>query len=185
MKNVIIMGRPRSGKSTLATMLADRYNYQIIRTDAIRNSFRDVFPEMNIKAHTAIKSEKFQKFVKHFFDYSVKSARNNNFKFVLEGCEITPKDCKDLYANENLIYVLAQKDITPEEMASNIRKYDTAKDWTTKMTYEELLSYCEASINKAIKIEKECKELGLAFYDTSKNRKNVLEKIIEDININS
>jgi len=49
MKNIIIIGRSRVGKSTLANMIADKYNYQIIRTDIIRNTFKEVFPELNIK----------------------------------------------------------------------------------------------------------------------------------------
>lgn len=53
MKNIIIIGRPRAGKSTLANMIADKFNYQIIRTDAVRNTFKTVFPELNIRSHTA------------------------------------------------------------------------------------------------------------------------------------
>ncbi len=53
MKNIIILGRPRAGKSTLANMIVDKYNYQIIRTDTIRSCLKDVFPELNIGPYTA------------------------------------------------------------------------------------------------------------------------------------
>lgn len=54
MKNIIIIGRPRSGKSTLADIISEKYNYQIIRTDCVRAAFKDVFPELNIGPGTAI-----------------------------------------------------------------------------------------------------------------------------------
>ena len=76
MKNIIIIGRPRAGKSTLANMIADKYHYQIIRTDTIRNAFRDVFPELGIRPYTAIESKEFQMFCKAFFDKNVKHPRN-------------------------------------------------------------------------------------------------------------
>lgn len=39
MKNIIIFGEPRCGKSTLANMIADKFHYQVIRVDALRDTF--------------------------------------------------------------------------------------------------------------------------------------------------
>lgn len=90
-----------------------------------------------------------------------------------------------MYGNDdNLIYVLGQINITPEEMAKNIKNNDTELDWSTIMNDEELLEYCRKSIQKAKIIEKECKEMELTFYDTSINRKMVLENILKDIEKN-
>lgn len=184
MKNIIIIGRPRAGKSTLANMIANKFNYQIIRTDAIRNTFKTVFPELNIRSHTAINSKEFQMFCKEFLRINIKLSRNK-YGYVLEGCETSVKDCKELYGNDdNIIYVLGQINIIPEEMAKNIKNNDTELDWSTRMNDEELLEYCKNSIQKAKIIEKECKEMGLKFYDTSINRKMVLEKILKDIEKN-
>lgn len=183
MKNIIIIGRPRAGKSTLANMIADKYKYQIIRTDTIRQTFADIYPDLKIDKYTAIQNEKFQMFCKEFLYLNIIEARNK-YGFVLEGCEIYVNDCKKLYDNEdNLIYVLAQKDIKPEEMAKNMKNNDTKKDWTYGKNYEELLEYCKASIKKAEIIEKECKKYGLKFFDTAKNRKSVLDKIMKDIEL--
>lgn len=184
MKNIVIIGRPRAGKSTLANMISDKYQYQIIRTDTIRNTFKEVFPELNIKPHTAIKSKEFQKFCKEFLEANIRQARNK-YNYVMEGCETSVKDCKELYDNgNNLIYVLAQKNIRPEEMSDNIKSNDTNKDWTCKMSDEERLEYCTRSIEKAKMLEEECKQYGLKFYDTAKNRQKVLEEIMEDIDKN-
>lgn len=184
MKNIIILGRPRAGKSTLANMIADKYNYQIIRTDTIRGSFKDVFPELNIKAYTAIDSKEFQLFCKTYLERNMRQPRNK-YNYVMEGCEMHVKDCKELYDNgDNLIYCLAQIDIAPEEMAKNMKNSDTDKDWTNEMSDKERLEYCKRSIEKARVIKEECEIYGLKFYDTAKNREKVLEEIMQDIEKN-
>lgn len=184
MKNIIILGRPRAGKSTLANMIADKYNYQIIRTDTIRNTFRDVLPELNIRPSTAIDSKEFQLFCKTYLEKNIKQERNK-YGYVMEGCEMHVKDCKELYDNENnLIYCLAQVDITPEEMAKNMKNNDTDKDWTYEMNEKERLEYCASSIEKAKVMQEECSKYGLKFYDTAKNREDVLNEIMEDIEKN-
>lgn len=181
MKNIIILGRPRAGKSTLANMIADKYNYQIIRTDTIRGSFKDVFPELNIKSYTAIDNKEFQLFCKTYLERNSRQPRNK-YGYVMEGCEMHVKDCKELYDNgDNLIYCLAQVDIIPEEMAKNMKDNDTDKDWTNEMSDEERFKYCERSIEKAKTVKKECEIYGLKFYDTAKNREEVLNEIMEDI----
>ncbi len=106
----------------------------------------------------------------------------------MEGCETSVKDCKQIYDNgDNLIYVMAQINIDPKEMANNIKCNDTEKDWSYRMTEQECFEYCTKSIEKAKLLELECITYGLKFYDTAQNRKKVLEEIMEDIekNINS
>ncbi len=61
---------------------------------------------------------------------------------------------------------------------------DTDKDWTNAMNDEERLKYCERSIEKAKAIKEECKIYGLKFYDTAKNREEVLDEIMKDIEKN-
>ena len=42
MKNIILIGAPRAGKSTFSKMLSDRLgNVTIIQTDLLRLAFRD------------------------------------------------------------------------------------------------------------------------------------------------
>lgn len=184
MKNIIIIGWPRTGKSTLANMISDKYNYQIIRTDTVRKAFKIVFPELNIKPYTAIYSKEFQMFIKELLNSNIKHAKGK-YGFVVEGCETSVKDCKELYDNKNnLIYVLGQIEITPEDMAKNIKKYDTKYDWTFGINYEELVEYCTNSIEKSKSIKQECNKYGLKFFDTSYDRQEVLNEIMEDIEKN-
>ena len=59
MKNIIIFGEPRSGKSTLANMIIDKFNYQVIHVDAVRDTFKEIYPELNIAPDIAITSSSF------------------------------------------------------------------------------------------------------------------------------
>lgn len=182
MKDIIIIGRPRAGKSTLADKLVNTYGYQIIRLDELRNTFRDIFPELSIAPHTAINNEKWYKFFMEYYE-NLKKFSRYKYKFIIEGCEMHISKCAELFGKDDdkLIYVLSQIDIKPNDMANNILKYDTKDDWTKIYKYDELLEYCKNSIEKAKKIKRDCEQYGLRFYDTSKNREKVLQEIVEEI----
>ena len=49
MKDILIFGAPRVGKTTLSKLLVEELeNYHIFSIDAIRNAFGDIFPELEI-----------------------------------------------------------------------------------------------------------------------------------------
>ena len=48
MKNIIIGGTVRSGKTTLANVLRERFGYSKVESDTIVNAFDKVFPELGI-----------------------------------------------------------------------------------------------------------------------------------------
>ena len=48
MKNIIILGAARAGKSTLAQMIHRKYNYSIISIDSFVRALRDSFPSLGI-----------------------------------------------------------------------------------------------------------------------------------------
>lgn len=180
-KDIIIIGRPRAGKSTLADRLINRYGYQIIRLDALRNAFRDIFPELGIAPNTAINNEKWYQFLKKYYE-RLKYCSRHQHKFIIEGCEMHVEKCIELFGDkDNLIYVLGQINISPKDMADNIVKYDTKDDWTRRYTYKDLLEYCEDSISKAKELKKECIQYGIPFFDTAKDREKTLNEIEKDI----
>lgn len=43
MKNIIIIGPSRVGKSTLTSILCEKYNFNYISGDSIRNAFIDIY----------------------------------------------------------------------------------------------------------------------------------------------
>lgn len=184
MKNIIIIGSPRSGKSSLANLLADLYGYQIIRIDTLRRTFKDVFPDMNITSATAINHKLFKKFVQHYFDMNLNYHRNK-YSYILEGYEITIKDYQEMFQNENtLLCVLGLSDLTPNELLANIRKYDTNKDWSTKYDNEYMLNHCKEYISYSKENKMLCQKNNLLYFETSYNRDNILKKIVKEIEKN-
>lgn len=184
MKNIIIIGRPRAGKSTLADIISEKYHYQIIRTDCLRIAFKDVFPELNIGPGTAIYDERFQAFIKRLFQSNLYHSRNKE-GFIIEGCEMTVQTCKEFYENENnLIYALGRCENTIDEMVEAMIKYDTEFDWSYNMAKEELYNYCEKQINKSKLLKEECNNLNIKYYDTSFKREDVFNNILIDIEKN-
>ena len=181
MKNIVIFGVPRAGKSTLSNMIADKFQYQLLHVDCIRGAFKDIFPELNIKSWTAIDNKKFQEFLASLFYRNIEQPRNK-YGYVLEGCETYVSDCNELFNDGNtIIYYLGMTNISPEELARNIRKYDSEKDWTYRKTSEEVLEYAKKCIELSKKYQQECEKYSIKFVDTSRDREKVLKKVLEEI----
>lgn len=182
MKNIIILGEPRCGKSTLANMIVDKFNYQVIRIDALRDTFQTIYPELDIAPNIATKNEKFQLFIKEYLRRNINEEERNKYGYVIEGCETSVYDCNRLFNTpNNLIYYLVPFDISPLDFFNNIRKYDTTRDWSYKLSDEELLKYTTNMILKAKKIKEECKKYNIPCFDTSHNRNEILQSILDDI----
>lgn len=180
-KSILIFGEPRSGKSTLANMIADEFNYQIIHIDAIRNTFEKIYPELNIAPDIAIKNKKLQLFIQEYLNANLEEERNK-YGYVMEGCETSVADCDKLFNSENnIIYYLAPVDITPEEFFNNIRSNDTKHDWTYKRSDKQLMQSAKRIIARGKNYKEECKKYNIRFVDTSHNRKEKLDAILKDI----
>ena len=54
MKNIIIIGPSRTGKSTLASLVCKKYNLSYISGDSIRNAFIKIYPELGYSPKTTI-----------------------------------------------------------------------------------------------------------------------------------
>lgn len=182
MKNIIILGQPRTGKTTLSNMIVEKFGYQVIHMDHVRNAFREVYPELGITPKTANENEKFQLFLKTYFDMCLRNKEKNNYNYVMEGCEINVADCYKMYSSENnIIIALGKTEVTGEELFRDIRKYDTTAEWTYRRTDEQLLEYAESIVEKSKEIKRECEKFNITFFDTSKNRDEVLNEIIDKI----
>lgn len=180
-KNILIFGTPRSGKSTLANMIFEKLKYQIIRSDSERHALKEVFPDLNINAKTASKSKEFQLYLKSLLKQS-EYINKDRFGIVLEGANTSVIDCNELFNNgNNLIYYLGTIDSTPEKLALAIKENDTDKDWTYEYSFEKLLEIAKEHIEHSKRNKELCEKYGFRFVDTSKNRNQVLEQIVKEI----
>lgn len=190
MKNVIIIGPPRAGKSTLANLLASKYHYQIIRGDTLRKAFYLVFPELNISSTTAIHHELFKKFLYEFMNLNATYPRNN-YPYVLESCDITIEDYQKYFQNDNTtLCVLGLAEITPKELLHHIRYYDGPNDWSTNRTDNYMLEKCIEYISYSKENKLFCQDHHLNYFETSTTNRevifnNILKQLEKDIFVNS
>lgn len=183
MKNIAIFGGARSGKSTLAIMIAKKFlNYHIIVGDDIRYAFQEVLPNNNINSKGGSgMTDDFPKFLSTLF-YKCIKRNEGDFNYIIETCDMSPKKAKKLFSQENtiLIFVGTPKQ-TVEEHFKEIRKYETEKDWTYGRSDEHLMNHCKYFIPKCVQDEIDCNELNIWYVDTSFNRMEVLENTLKEL----
>lgn len=133
---ILILGQPRSGKSTLAKILSEELNIPIICTDKYRREWGFHEPHKGYDTEINITRQK------EFYDKLLK-LYNECDSVILEGSSINPKD-RDLFEYDRCI--LLSRNITVKEMFESSRKYD--KDWTLrrddkylKKLFKEYLNY--------------------------------------------
>jgi hypothetical protein len=203
MKNIIIAGASRTGKTTLAERLNEEFNYFIISLDKIIAAFGRAYPQMDIRHHWDYEKMKdnLAPFLGHFlgvFSDSRHVEDDQNFrariikgnKFVLEGAPFNfdiISSVLNMYEIEKLkahfiLVGLVQNRKTADDFVRDFKKYDTADDWTYDWSEEELREY---AVSRAIPFNREMTELltkyGFAVYDTSVEREQVFDRIIYDI----
>lgn len=182
MKNIIVIGPPRAGKSSLTNLLADKYNYQIIRGDTLRKAFEVTFPELDISAITAINHNSFKKYICKFLDLNLKYPRNIH-AYIIESCDITIEDYQRYFENENTILcVLGLANITSKELLQNIRYYDSDADWSNRYSDTYMLEKCNNYIEYSKKLKQLCKKYQYHYFETSyHNRKEIFNEILKAI----
>ena len=170
--NIIIAGVPRAGKSTVAHLLARRFGYQHISMDSIIAGFEKCFPETGVSTYQGL-------FVRAMLD----SGEYDEFEpgMVLDMYQLLPDDYDRFIrgANCDIVYLITS-DVTPEERFMIQKEYDTVKDYTFCKSDEELREGAEYIVRQSILMKEQCKKLGLPYYETAKERKQVFQRFFQD-----
>jgi hypothetical protein len=201
LKNIIISGSFRAGKSTLARKINEEFHYFAISTDKLAAAFQGAYPQLNIRLNWNREktTDNIAPFLGHFLGmfssgdgrgllpYSHGVVQGN--RFVLEGCyfnfeKILPilktygmEDLKDRF----LLIGLVQNKKTVEGFISDFKKYDTEDDWTYGFDDHDLRDVSEDAISFSRSMSDYLVKYGFTIYDTSEAREQVLDQIIEDI----
>ena len=176
MKNIIIIGTPRSGKTTLANMLYGKIKCQIIHGDCERLAIDLTFPELHIKEN--------KNFCKYLEILIRKQHRDNKYKYpiILESTDINPEDIDNYFNKDNnIIICLGTTLIDYKKYAEMILKNDTKLDWTYKYSKEQIEEYTKEYIQKSKENLEECKKRNIKFIDTSIEREKVLNNLLNII----
>ncbi len=181
MKNIIILGAARAGKTTLAKILHHQFQYSIISIDSFVSALQDAFPELGIShSNTDNKFRLLPPFVYSYMEKIVKEYPEE--KFVLEGWHVYPNEICKLFDKRNVkIICLGYPQISCEKALQLLREKEQENSYTKKMTNEEVKRLLSNHIEYSKKLKKQCEENEIQFYDTSYEREKILGQIIEDL----
>lgn len=176
MKNIILLGVPRAGKSTFAKMILKKYpNYNIIQHDIIASAYTDTVRHINRNSMIPYDMDFVNLLLNKIFFYSAKYEPKLNFILDSNGMEI---DNINRFRYNNIIIVFGYPNITPQQCLENFSKYDTIDDWTFSEPEWRLKILADTYVDDSKKYEQKCKELKVKFVDTSDNRNEVLKDLL-------
>lgn len=185
-KNILIVGVPRAGKSTLSARLAKATGWQHLPVDMIVAGFERMFPETGIDT-TVEKSSweiyrtispKLAPFIRGMIDGD--EFEKYDHGVIFDVYQLTPQDYVNFIQNENTTAVfLGTADMTAEERFQLLKKYDTPAEYTYFYPDEENRQGCRDIVEQSRYIREECARLGLPYYETSVDRDRVLEEIMQ------
>jgi hypothetical protein len=203
MKNIIIVGPSRAGKTTLARKINEELNYFVISVDKLAATFQGAYPQLNIKLawNRRKTTDNLAPFLGHFlgafssshgvaYELNLRAHAVKGNRFVLEGAyfnfeKILP--ILKLYEIEELkdkffLIGLVQNKKTADEFVNDFKKYDTEDDWTYGFDDDELREYAsQDAIPFSRSMTDHLVKYGFTIYDTSTEREQVFDKIVEDI----
>ncbi len=179
MKNLIIFGTARSGKTTLASMISKQMGYNIISVDSIISAFSKTYPEHGFK-HDGDHNYKITPFVMAYLDSISYNHEYSNF--VIEGWHMRLEDIvKSINPKDTEVIVLGYPQLSGQEVLNNVRKYEGKFDYTRAMTDEQILKVVNRHAEISKDLQKECQKLGITFVDTSYDRPKVLDNLLKSL----
>lgn len=182
MKNIIIIGPSRVGKSTLASILCKRYNFNYISGDSIRNAFINIYPELGYSTENTIGNSKFCKFINWIINENNIHLKRDIY-YVIDSADISVKNAKEAF-KDSLIIGLGCKDINPNYMLRKIKENDTELEWTYNYKDKDLLEIINQTISESKLLYNECDLNNICYFDTSKNRYETYNEIYKYIESN-
>lgn len=189
MKNILIIGCARAGKTTLSRMIKEKYpTMNLLVMDSIKNAIlRNIHKEDKDNVELATKYE-FSDFhmnmIAECFNSHIRSDKNH-FGYILEGAQLLPEIIEKKLLKENIIIVcLGLGNVTDVDIFNNVRKYDDEDDWTYDVEDSKLKAWCKHWMDLNNKLKEQCSLYGIRYFDTTGNRKEKLNEVIKYIENN-
>lgn len=183
MKNIMIFGICRTGKSTFSKIIQKEFNnYQIIEVDTIISALQKTVPNIPIGfIHDNLEENKLPEFLNLLIQKNI-NKNGKELKFIINGDSILPEDLfKYFDLNNMIVYYFVNQKLSPEQILENCRKFDSKEEWTTRRTDEELLNHFKFYKDIESTILKDCKKYNIKCIDTSENRKIIFKQLLDEI----
>lgn len=179
MKNILIAGVAKSGKSTLCEMICNKVKINHIPFDYFTAAMKRNYPEWGIKSNVIINdtSEKLCKLINTISSIIDDSEE----KFIIDSDHIMPHDIINNINRDNWnIIFIGYPNISVDEKFNDIRKYERV-GWTAKRADDDLKDTIKQLINISKIIEEECQKYNIKFIDASNNFNEVLVQELNTI----
>lgn len=191
MRNIIIMGVGRSGKTTLSKLFkevdpecniihSDAIKWGIIRANGDEPKFReDILKQMEWEKSGYLQDVLIEMFVHHI--------RNHYEPVVLETGQVYLDYLLHHPAYKYIkgttdIIVLGTGGKNKDERARDCRRHDLETDWTYKISEQELSDYASDWEKQDLCRIEECRQYHIPYYDTSGDRAKILNDICRKYN---
>lgn len=183
MKNIMILGICRSGKSTFSKMIQKEFrNYQIIEVDTIISALQKTVRNIPIGfIHDNLQENKLPEFLNLLIQKNI-NKNGKELGFIINGDSIMPEDLIKYFDLNNMkVYYFVTEKLSPEQILKNCRKFDSKEEWTTRRTEEQLLKHFTFYKDIEKKIISDCKKYNIKCIDTSENRNMIFSKLLNEI----
>jgi len=151
MKNIVIAGMPRSGKTTFANLVLKNYaKYDIVSIDG----------------HKANQLKNFDKLI-----FEINITKN----------KMTIDDLVDFRRNGFIVLVFGYPKVLVVDKINEIIQNNDEDDLSYIEGISEIKKYVNCYIKESKKLKKLCDSNNIMFVDTSKNREEVFKKLFLNI----
>jgi len=182
MKNIIIWGALRSGKSTLAKRINKEFGHHWIEVDPLRNIYdflNPANPILGLSLPSEEQAKAIAPMLKMYMDRLV--GKHQQTFYVFEGVALD-MPCLMKYLDTDKYTVICMGWSLPrEDKFKQIKRYETKYDWTSRRTDDELRQEIQEGINTCELVKQFAKKNGLPYFDTSENREQVLDEIMKSL----
>ena len=180
MKNIIIYGSTRSGKTTLAKQIKNEFHLNYIEIDVIKEAFKKINNIDTSKNNDFIVGQLITDNLAVYFEKLVSISNLHDEYYVIEGTALyLPELIKIISEKSFCIICMGYPNISPEEKLRELELFENDSDWTVKISREEKLQLCRDNINVSKYIQALANEYNLAFFDTSYSRSIVFNNVIK------
>ena len=182
MKNILILGTCRTGKTTFSKILQKELdNYQILEVDCIISALQKTFENIQVGfIHDNLENNKLPEFMSALLK-KFQRKLGNEYGFIINSDSILPEDLiKHFDLSNTIVYYFVSQNLTVSEIVENCRNYDDLNQWTYKRTDEQLSKHFEIAKEFEIKIIEQCKKYNIECIDTSHNREIIFKHLLND-----
>lgn len=180
MKNILIYGTSRSGKTSIGKFLSENLDHNFICGDSFVSAFEKSMPELCIthKDRTGKSVENIQGFLWEYINsMNKKDKKSRGINFILESAYFDIYKLKQ-EIDKYIVIILLGEYNTPNDVLEQLNMYDKEYDWTFHLNDIEKQKYAEHLFYANNNLKKFCEQNNLKYFITNFDRDKTFKEIL-------